>query len=195
MTVTQQVKDVLNVLRDYISTWSSTVRSVDKKLNQIIEAQIKQQLQLDTQTALLKKILAAVESPIAAGFVVVVRDDAGTILNPNGELNMDVKVGKQVTATIEKIVDKFGNDATLDGQPTWAMAGDAVKSITPSADGMSAAIVFGTVAKVTGQVTLTGDGDPGPDQALFHSTLEFSTIADSAVEFVVSVGAPTDPTA
>lgn len=195
MTVTQQVKDVFDILRNYVSTWTTNMRSVDKKLTQIIETQASQQNQLDQQTSLLKRILAAVESPAAVGFVVVVRDEAGTILNPNGELNMDVKVGKQVTITIEKIVDKFGNDATLDGQPSFSSGGDAIASITPAADGMSAVVVFGKVAKVSGSVTITGDGDPGPDVAAFHSSLDFTTIADSAVEFVVGVGPASDPTA
>lgn len=203
-SVTDKVKEVLNALNHFISDWRSSDKCTQGKLDQIIATQKIQQGQLANLTVLglstqapLDKILAAViDAPVAVSFVVVVKyADTGVILNPEGETQMNVVVGKQVIATISKIVDKFGNDATLDGLPAWGSSGDAVKSVTASADGMSAVILFSTTAKLTGQVAITGDGDPGPDQALFHSNLDFTTIADSAVEFQVSVGAPTDPSA
>lgn len=202
MSIPKQVKDVFDALTNFVRAWttSDAIRSGQWAI--IVETLQFQQTQLDALTkaetanaALLQRILAAVEAPVAVGFVVELKyADTGAILNPNGETQMNVIVGKQVIATISKIEDKFGNDATLDGLPAWGSSGDAVASVTPAPDGMSAVIVFSTTAKLQGQVTLTGDGDPGPDQALFHSNLDFTTIADVAVDFQVSVSAPTDPT-
>lgn len=167
-SVQHDQSQLLNILNRVVANLGVKIAGFDEKLDKILTA--------------------VILPPVAVRFVVTVSDlDGGNPQTVQEGNKMEVKVGKKKLATIEKAVDQFGNVAKVDGAPTWGSAGDAVESVVAAADGLSAVITLGKVAEVSGQVTLTGDGDPGPDQALFHSTLDFTTIADNAVEFVVSV--------
>lgn len=190
MSATQILKQILTVLVAVVANGKMLVKLLDSSVR--VEAALARLEANDkAQDAKLEEILVEVKippPPTAARFVITISNpDGGNQTTVEEGTTMDAKVGSVKLATIEKAVDKFGNDAAIDGAPSWGSAGDAVQSVVPSADGMSALITLGTVAKVSGQVTVTGDGDPGPDQALFHSTLDFSTIPDNAVEFKLSV--------
>lgn len=59
------------------------------------------------------------------------------------------------------ILDSQGNPAQVDGPPTWGSSDDTVLSVTPAADGMSAAIrtVAPGTARVSGQADkIVGEG-------------------------------------
>ena len=87
--------------------------------------------------------------------------------------------------------DRAGNDAPVDGTPTWASSDESLVTVTPAEDGMSADVI--TVGPLgTAQVTVTADADLGDGVTSLTGTLDVEVIASEASSLNVSVGTPTD---
>lgn len=175
------ILDNLSLILTSLSKDLSSLVTSSKKIEDKID-------KVDTKLDEIIKLLTVDYTPTAVSFILRVEnlDGSDYVIFDEGE-SMDVIVGSQKRVVVEGAVDKFGNPAPFEGIPSYSSGGDAISSIEPAEDGMSAVITFGTASGVSGQVTVTADGKIGPDEALFHGTADFTTIADVAASFRLSV--------
>jgi hypothetical protein len=99
---------------------------------------------------------------------------------------MDLKVNKQVIVRCTA-VDEFKNPAAFDAPPAWSIADQSLGSLTPAADGMSAALV---PSGVEGSCDISLSGVSGGSTIVGKGTVNF--LAGDAVEIDLSFDAPTD---
>lgn len=82
-----------------------------------------------------------------------------------------------------------GNDAPVDGVPTWSTSDDTLVTLAPSADGFSCdAITVGPLGGCT--ITCTADADLGPDVAAVLGTIDITVVAAPAASVAVTADAP-----
>lgn len=82
-----------------------------------------------------------------------------------------------------------GNDARVDGTPTWRSSDEAIITVTPAADGLSAtAVAVGPLG--TAQVSVEADADLGEGTRLITGVLDIEVRAAEAVVAIVNAGAP-----
>lgn len=82
------------------------------------------------------------------------------------------------------INDKMGNAAKVDGVPSWSSSDEAVVTVTPEADGMSATIVS-LGATGTAQVSVSADADLGEGVRTLTGSAMIDVIAGEAFAFAL----------
>ena len=92
--------------------------------------------------------------------------------------------GQELTATIQ--LQPAG--AEFDGMPSWSVSDEAVASVTPSEDGLSALIR--SLAKGSVTVTVTGDGKHGDDVAEIVASGTIVVTAPDVQVVELTFGAP-----
>lgn len=114
-------------------------------------------------------------------------------INKNGQkievTNMFLKVSDQLPLSIA-IKDKFGNTASVEGAPVWALTNDALGSLLVSADGFSAVLTpSGTVGAF--KVQVSADADLGEGVKTIIGELDVELLAGEAVSVEIAAGEPT----
>lgn len=90
------------------------------------------------------------------------------------------------------INDKRGNPARVDGVPVWSSSDEAVVTVTPGEDGMSATILsLGTTG--TAQVSVSADADLGEGVRTMTGSALIDVIAGEAFAFALMLGEDFDP--
>lgn len=97
-------------------------------------------------------------------------------------LTADQQVGLSFSAK-----DKYGNDAGIDGTPTWSSSDESKVTVTTGADGKSAtAVAVGPVG--TAQVSVRADADIGDGAREVVGVLDIEVIAGEASIVALSAG-------
>lgn len=97
--------------------------------------------------------------------------------------NPTLAAGRAKTVSLV-INDKMGNPAKVDGTPSWTSSDEAVVTVTPEADGMSATIVsLGTTG--TAQVSVSADADLGEGVRTLTGSALIDVIAGEAFAFAL----------
>lgn len=87
------------------------------------------------------------------------------------------------------ISDSFGNQATVDGTPTWTSGDDAIVALTVAEDGFSAvASAVGPVG--TAQVSVRADADVGEGLREIVAVLDIEVIGGEARLVALNAGEP-----
>lgn len=95
-------------------------------------------------------------------------------------LTADQQVSVSFTAK-----DKYQNDAKIDGVPVWSSSDDAIVTVTPAADGMSALVVaVGPVG--TAQVSVRADADMTEGSKEIVGMLDLEILASEATVVALS---------
>lgn len=103
---------------------------------------------------------------------------------------MNLKVTQKLPLSI-KPVDKFGNDAKVDGKPEWSLTDPALGDLAVSDDGMSCELTpKGPVGSCIVQVSADADLGEGVKAILGELPMEF--LAGDAESLSISAGAPSD---
>lgn len=107
---------------------------------------------------------------------------------------MDVTTDQNFPAVALNITNNRGQPAPVDGTPVWASSDETVLTVTPSDDGMTAAV--DTVGAGTARISVTADADLGagvsvitgvsedvnvtigPNSVASHVTLDLGAAAD-----------------
>lgn len=105
--------------------------------------------------------------------------------NIEGEEIMEINLDKNGKAQINKIVDRAGNPAKIDGVPQWKSEGDDIAELTPSEDGMSCEVkAKGPLGSA--QLSCSVDRDPSEAVELLESNkLEIKAVAGPAAEVLI----------
>ena len=83
--------------------------------------------------------------------------------------------------------DKYGNDAGIDGTPTWTSSDDSKVTVSAGADGKSAtAVAVGPIG--TAQVSVRADADLGDGAREVVGVLDIEVIAGEASIVALSAG-------
>jgi hypothetical protein len=86
-------------------------------------------------------------------------------------------------------VDAVGNPALVEGIPVWTSSNEAVLTVIPAEDGLSA--VATTVGPLgVAQVTVTADADLGEGVTMIAGTEDFTVLASQAVSMGITTGVP-----
>lgn len=87
------------------------------------------------------------------------------------------------------ISDSFGNEATVDGTPSWTSGDDSVVALTVGEDGFSAvASAVGPVG--TAQVSVRADADVGEGFREIIATLDIEVVGGEARIVALNAGEP-----
>lgn len=85
-------------------------------------------------------------------------------------------------------VDKYGNPASLDGNPSWTVSDSAILTVTPATDGLSAVVeAVGPIGTAI-QVTVSADADLGEGVRTITSVLEVNVVGGEANGFTIQPG-------
>jgi hypothetical protein len=99
---------------------------------------------------------------------------------------MKITVTQKFAAAIQP-VDKFGNNALVDGKPVWEAADPTIISLVPSVDGLSVNVI--AVGKVgTSQVSCTVDADLGTGVKSITDAFQVDVVAGQAIGLGIVVG-------
>lgn len=112
-------------------------------------------------------------------------------LNGESDVIQEVETRQTGVITIEKAVNRRGDDAPIDGPPQWGVSSGDHVVIEPATDGMSCKWTT-TVVEGTVDIVAVGDGDMGPDVKEIRGTHTLVIKAPPASEFVMSGGPATD---
>lgn len=85
-------------------------------------------------------------------------------------------------------VDAKGIQVPVDGVPAWASSNDAVATVAPSADGLSADIVAGVPGTVT--ISVTADAQIGDGVTPIAGTLDVTVGPSAAISVEIVAGTP-----
>lgn len=97
-------------------------------------------------------------------------------------LTADQQVGLSFSAK-----DKYGNDAGIDGTPTWTSSDESKVTVSGGADGKSAtAVAVGPVG--TAQISVRADADLGDGAREVVGVLDIEVIAGEASVVALSAG-------
>jgi len=110
--------------------------------------------------------------------------------NENNEeiKNMFLKVNQTLPLSIS-IKDKFGNDAKVDGAPSWALSDPSLGALTVAADGLSASLApAGAVGAF--KVQVSADADLGEGVKSILGELDVELLAGDAEVLSISAGEP-----
>lgn len=101
---------------------------------------------------------------------------------------MQLKVTNKLPLSL-KLVDKFGNEAWIDGLPLWALTNPAMGSLAVATDGMSAVLtpvgVLGSFA-----VQVSADADMGEGVKVIIGNLPIDLLPGDATEIQIVSGEP-----
>lgn len=96
---------------------------------------------------------------------------------------------EQKAALAIQPVTAAGNPARVDGTPEWSSSDEAIVTIVPSFDGLSAeAVTVGPVG--VAQVSVKVDADLGNGIRTLTATLDVEVIAAEAVTVGITAGTP-----
>lgn len=100
--------------------------------------------------------LEALAIALANALLVYLRGEA-----THGELHMSktLNIGGTSTASVA-YTDAAGVSVPVSGAPTWTVDDATIASVTPAADGLSAAVV--ALKAGTATITVVAEGDPTP---------------------------------
>lgn len=105
--------------------------------------------------------------------------------------NPTLAAGRAKTISVV-INDKKGNPASVDGTPEWSSSDDALVSLTPSEDGMSATVVsLGGTGTV--QISVSADADLGEGVRTMTGSALIDVMAGEAFAFALMLGEDFDP--
>lgn len=105
--------------------------------------------------------------------------------------NPTLAAGRAKTISVV-INDKKGNPASVDGMPQWSSSDDALVSLTPSEDGMSATVVsLGATGTV--QISVSADADMGEGVRTMTGSALIDVMAGEAFAFALMLGEDFDP--
>ena len=101
---------------------------------------------------------------------------------------MQLKVTNKLPLSL-KLIDKFGNDARVDGLPLWALTNPAMGVLAVATDGMSAVL---TPAGVLGSfaVQVSADADMGEGVKVIVGNLPIDLLPGDATEIQFVSGEP-----
>jgi len=101
---------------------------------------------------------------------------------------MQLKVTNKLPLSL-KLIDKFGNDARVDGLPLWALTNPAMGVLAVATDGMSAVL---TPAGVLGSfaVQVSADADMGEGVKVIVGNLPLDLLPGDATEIQIVSGEP-----
>lgn len=134
----------------------------------------------------LARIETAVTPSVAASIRFFTELD-GKLIEVN---SMQMKVTQKIPLSI-KPVDKFGNDAKLDGVPAWALSDPSKGSLAVAADGLSGEFVpAGAVGSL--EIQVSGDADLGEGVVPIMGSLPVDLLPGDAVAIQVAAGPAVD---
>jgi hypothetical protein len=98
---------------------------------------------------------------------------------------------KQLTSTQQigytiNPTDRKGHPAQLDGVPVWASSNEAVATVVPAADGLSATVVAGVPGDCV--ISVTADADLGEGVVNLAGTEEIVVVPAAAVTISLTAG-------
>jgi hypothetical protein len=103
---------------------------------------------------------------------------------------MKLKVSQKIDLTIQ-VKDAKGNDAQLDGKPSWALTAPDLAQLNVSEDGFSATLIpNGPIGSFNVQVH--GDGDLTDAVKDILGELPVDLVAADAVTISIAAGTPVD---
>lgn len=173
-------------LFQYLSKILSTVMSNLKTLVGLAESIQAIQVEQFSQRVLLLKILAAVTPPVAVGFRITYNLEGVIYEGVAPKMRNDQKL----TATLTP-VDKDGNDAKIDGVPTWVPKDPTLVTMTPDASGLNCEIAgIGPIGLA--EFVASGDADLGAGVLPIFGTGSVPIEAGKAVGFKLKLSDPVD---
>lgn len=106
----------------------------------------------------------------------------------------DINTDQNYPSVALAITDVKGRAARVDGVPVWASSDETVLTVTPAADGMSAAV--DTVAVGVARITVTADADLGEGVTTITGVSEDVNVVlgplSQATTLALDLGAPAD---
>src|SRR4051812_47455218 len=109
----------------------------------------------------------------------------------------DVTTDQNFPSVTLSITDSHGQPAAVDGAPVWASSDETVLTVTPAADGMSAAV--DTVAPGAARVSVSADADLGAGTQSITGVSEVVNVTLGASHLAsvmtLTLGAPADKAA
>ena len=116
--------------------------------------------------------------------IIFYKEGSDTPMAETLKLQDDQKVSFSIS-----IVDAKGNPAQVDGVPAWASSNEAILTVAPAADGMSAvATAVGPVGP--SQISVTADADLGSGTKQIVGTQDVDVVAGEAVSVGITAGTP-----
>jgi len=97
--------------------------------------------------------------------------------------------GDQMVPLSVKFVDKFGNDAKVDGAPAWALTDDSLGVLEVAADGMGATLKAKGLTGVM-KVQVSADADLGEGVKAIMGELDVEILPAEAIAVVIAAGDP-----
>lgn len=173
-------------LFQYLSKILSTVMSNLKTLIDLVSNVKAIRLEQAAQRELLTKILAAVVPPPAVGFRITYTLEGITYEGVAPNMRNDQKL----TATLTP-VDKDGNEAKIDGVPTWVPKDPTLITMTPDASGLNCEIA-GIGPLGIAEFVASGDADLGAGVLPIFGTGSVPITAGKAVGFKLALSEPVD---
>jgi hypothetical protein len=137
--------------------------------------------------------ITKLEKDVANILTIISEPQIKFYINKNGQkievTNMFLKVSDQLPVSIA-IKDKFGNTASVEGAPAWALTDAALGTLNVAEGGMSAVFTpAGTVGVL--KVQVSADADLGEGVKTILGELEIELLAGEAVSVEVSAGEAT----
>jgi hypothetical protein len=137
--------------------------------------------------------ITKLEKDVANIMTIISEPQIKFFINKNGQkievTQMFLKVSDQLPVSIA-IKDKFGNNASVEGAPAWALTDSSLGNLAVADGGMSA--VFTPAGQVgTLKVQVSADADLGEGVKTILGELEIELLAGEAVSVEVSAGEAT----
>lgn len=113
---------------------------------------------------------------------------AGDLIVEGVDMLVTLKDSEKVNASIV-ITDAKGNPARIDGKPVWAAGEEALLTVQPADDGMSASIAAVGPLGIS-QVTVTADADLGDGEKTLTGILDIEVVGGEATNVGFATGVP-----
>jgi hypothetical protein len=194
------VQDELNSINRSLRTLREGIEPVVEKIDEIATAVSGTQ----PQTELLNQIIATQNQHGQ-----LLRHILETIIGPPASrVIFTIKIGSTITEGATKVKlkdnqefdvavtfqDAGGQPAGVQGTPTWTSDNEAVLTVAPAADGLSAVVsAVGPVG--TAQLSVSADADLGEGTTTITGVLDVEVIAGDATLIVLNPGPARDKAA
>jgi hypothetical protein len=156
------------------------LRAQNGLLNQIIQQQ-------DRHTSTLKHILEEIIGPPASRVIFTIK--VGNSIT-EGATKVKIKDNQEFDVAVT-FQDAGGQPASVQGTPVWTSDNEAVLTVAPAADGLSAVVsAVGPVG--TAQVSVSADADLGDGTTTITGVLDVEVIAGDATLIVLNPGPARD---
>jgi hypothetical protein len=108
--------------------------------------------------------------------------------------NVSMTDSQQVLVTVAGGIDKKGNPAPLDGNPTFTSADPTIVEVQPDPAGNPSAALLVAKGPLTSAtiVTVTADAKIGPDVENITDNISVEITAGQATSFAITVGTPAE---